>query len=247
MLFLDYTPDLNETEKDIFRYISRNIEKVCYMTIRELADELHMSQSSIWRFCQKFDCQGYSDFKFSLKQYYERHKESGHKIDVDESTLINFLKRTTEEEIEEKISVAASLLADKEFVIFLGEGTSRIIAEYGAIYFSSMYNLSLSISHPLLHPISKVSSLTAKKVCVIALSVSGQTDKVINNLNYFSELGASIISITNSEKNPIADISDVNIPYYISIEKNQTADITSQVPALFLIEKLAKTVSNENQ
>lgn len=246
MLFLNYTPDLNDTEKEICRFISRNSEQVSYMTIRELADNLHVSHSSIWRFCKKFDCDGYSEFKFSLKKYLnEKNREQNKgKVDIDESILINFLKRTTEDYINDKIYKAASLLEDKEIVIFLGEGTSKIVAEYGSIYFSSMYNLSLTISHPLLTPTSKLNKETAKKVAVIALTVSGESEKVVSNLNFFMEIGATILSISNSEKNTVADLSDVNIPYYIAEEKKQTADITSQVPALFLLEKLAKVLSN---
>ncbi|MFR8961359.1 MAG: MurR/RpiR family transcriptional regulator, partial [Enterococcus faecalis] len=46
-----------------------------------------------------------------------------------------------------------------------------------------------------------------------------------------------------SEKSTIAQLSTVTIPYYITTEKSSIADVTSQLPALFLIEKLAKTVS----
>ncbi len=50
MLFLTYDPQLNPTELEIYKYISHNIEKVPYMTIRELADEIHFSKTAIWRF-----------------------------------------------------------------------------------------------------------------------------------------------------------------------------------------------------
>ena len=47
---LTYDPQLNPTELEIYKYISHNIEKVPYMTIRELADEIHFSKTAIWRF-----------------------------------------------------------------------------------------------------------------------------------------------------------------------------------------------------
>jgi Transcriptional regulators len=245
MLFLNYTPKLNETQKEIYTYISHNLELVCHMSLRELAKNVHVSQTVVWRFCEKFETSGYAEFKFKLKQYMEDRKKISTDYSLDETTLINFVRRSTEQELKQKLEAASDILAEKEFVIFLGEGSSKIIGEYGAIYFSSLYNLSVCISHPLFNPVSRLNPDSAQKFAVIALSVSGETDKVLNNLEYFAELGTSIISITNSENTSIAHISDVNIPYYLGIEKNRTADVTSQVPALFLIEKLAKNVANK--
>jgi len=90
MLFLTYDPQLNPTELEIYKYISHNIEKVPYMTIRELADEIHFSKTAIWRFCQKFECEGYTDFKFKLKNYLSERKKTAQPKSLDETMLIHF-------------------------------------------------------------------------------------------------------------------------------------------------------------
>lgn len=41
----------NETDIRIYKYIVSNIDKIQYMTIRELAKELQVSTSTILRFC----------------------------------------------------------------------------------------------------------------------------------------------------------------------------------------------------
>ena len=43
----------NETDIHIYKYIVSNIDKIQYMTIRELANELQVSTSTILRFCNK--------------------------------------------------------------------------------------------------------------------------------------------------------------------------------------------------
>lgn len=63
--------NLNDLELMLYRYIMKNTEKVIYMRIRELADEAHVSTTTILRFCKKFDCNGYSEFKVKLKIYLE--------------------------------------------------------------------------------------------------------------------------------------------------------------------------------
>lgn len=58
----------NETDICIYKYIVSNIDKVRYMTIRELAKAIHISTSTILRFCNKNNFEGYSDFKEALKK-----------------------------------------------------------------------------------------------------------------------------------------------------------------------------------
>lgn len=57
----------NETDIRIYKYIVSDIDKIQYMTIRELAKELQVSTSTILRFCNKNNFDGYSEFKEALK------------------------------------------------------------------------------------------------------------------------------------------------------------------------------------
>ena len=57
----------NETDIRIYKYIVSDIDKIQYMTIRELAKKLQVSTSTILRFCNKNNFDGYSEFKEALK------------------------------------------------------------------------------------------------------------------------------------------------------------------------------------
>lgn len=242
MLFLNYTPELNATDLEIYKYIATNIEKVIYMRVRELAEATHTSTASILRFCKKFDCEGFSEFKIKLQMHYEELAKQPVVRAVDESSMIDFIQRTTEGRFQSQLQEAIEVLAEKEMVLFIGEGSSNIIASYGALYFSSIFKMAFHIEDPSNHPVDFFSSSIAEKACIIALSVSGETINIINYLNHFISQKSSIISITNSANSPIAKLSDVNLAYYISTEQLGSADITSQVPALYIIEYLAKEV-----
>lgn len=52
---------LNDLELEVYKYVVRNADKVCYMRIREFADAAHVSTSTILRFCKKAGCDGYAD------------------------------------------------------------------------------------------------------------------------------------------------------------------------------------------
>lgn len=243
MLFLDESPKLNETDIAIYRFILNNLEITSFMNVRELAERTHTSTASIIRFCKKFQCAGFSDFKVKLRLYIDKAESLNETADLDESLIINFMQRTTEKIYQQKIAEVAKLLASKELIFLIGIGSSKVTAEYGALYFSSIFNMSVSIQNPLLNPVSYITRDLANKICIIALSVSGETEIIINYLTHFVKSEATIVSITNSSKCTIAEMSDINIPYYINTEKIKSADITSQVPAIFTIEKLAKQVN----
>ncbi|KAF1295664.1 RpiR family transcriptional regulator [Enterococcus sp. JM4C] len=242
MLFLNYTPELSNIDLEIYKYVATHIDQVVYMRIRDLAKSTHSSTASVLRFCKKFDCEGFSEFKIKLQLYKESLTEEHPIHAVDESAFINFINRTSETNFQEKLRAAAELLSEKELVIFTGSGSSNIIAEYGVLYFSSIFSMAFRIEDPANHPIDFFSKSLAEKVCVIALSVSGETKDIVNYLNQFLANRSTIISITNSSNSTIAKLSDINLAYYISTEKNGDAALTSQVPALYTIEYLAKEV-----
>ena len=58
----------SETDIRIYKYIVSDIDKIQYMTIRELAKELQVSTPTILRFCNKNNFDGYSEFKEALKK-----------------------------------------------------------------------------------------------------------------------------------------------------------------------------------
>ncbi|WEG73140.1 MurR/RpiR family transcriptional regulator [Vagococcus intermedius] len=243
MLFLNYTPDFNDLEMGIYKYVATNIEKVVLMRIRELAEVTHCSTATILRFCRKFDCEGFSEFKIKLRLYLDENLEKYAKAgqySVDTMSLTHFITRFPDDFYKEKIEHCLKILDEKELVWFLGYGSSNIVAEYGAMYFSSLVNMSVNISDTLNQPLNHLGQGIGKNTCVIVLSVGGETKNIIQQLNQFLEAKSQVISITNSPDSTIAKLSDVNIPYYIKTEKIGDSDVTSQIPVIYILEYLAK-------
>lgn len=245
MLFLNKSPDLSAVEMDIYRYISDNLDIIPNIKIRELANATHTSTSTILRLCRKFECDGFAEFKIKLRLFLEDEQNDSIEIN-DETAYIDFFKRTAHDSFSKNIKQAVSLLKSKELVLFIGMGSSNIIAEYGSLYFSSIFKMALRIEDPLNHPIHHFSKKLSEKICIIALSVSGENTEIIHYLKDQNICNCSIISITNSSKSTIAQLSDVNIPYYITREQINGADITSQVPALYTVECLAKEMRKKD-
>lgn len=247
MLFLDYIPELNPLEYDIYHYITNNLKTVTYMRIRDLADETHTSTASILRFSHKFECSGFSEFKVKLQLYFQSLGQA--KIaDIDETQHIHFLERVNEPFLDKKIATAVSILAKKKLVLFIGSGSSEPIATYGSLYFTNLSQTALRIEDPSNYPIEWFPDEILEYTCVIALSVTGETKEIIHYVKRLNTKRCSIISITNNDSSTLGRMSDLNIPYNINRETiyktstnlDKTIELTSQLPALFLIEKIAK-------
>ena len=236
----DSIASFNELETSLYNYISQNLDKVAYMRIRELADETHVSTATILRFCRKLNCDGFSEFKVKLKMYLEEDKRTY--IKSAQHSIVEFFERTIKGDLDEKINEAAIQIQNAENVIFIGIGSSGILAEYGARYFSSLGKFSLYIKDPHfpIHSKFRNNSVT------IALSVSGENPFTVNHLNLLKQEGSNIISITNNKLSTIAKISNINIPYYVTEEYFEEANITTQVPVVYIIESIARQIYRLN-
>jgi DNA-binding MurR/RpiR family transcriptional regulator len=229
---------LNELELSLYNYISHNKEKVIYMRIRDLAKESHVSTTTILRFCKKMDCDGFSEFKVKLRMYIDNEKLIT--IKDDKTIFLEFLDRTSSESFQKTIDKACKIICDASHVLFIGIGNSGALASYGARYFSSLSKFAVYIDDPFYPTDGKY----FENSVTIALSVSGETSTIITHVDRLAKENSKIISITNSKNSTLAKMSDLNISYYVQSQKNKIYDVTTQLPVLYIIETIAKTVHN---
>lgn len=231
----------NELETSLYNYVCQHHDKVVYMRIRELADETHVSTASILRFCRKLNCEGFSEFKVKLKMHFE--KENKTRVKNSSHSVAEFFERMLNGDYDRPIREAAKLIADADNVIFIGSGSSGIVAEYGARYFSSLGTFSMYANDPFL----QLQSKHHKNRVTIALSVTGENYFTISHINQLKQEGSKIISITNNKMSTIAKISNVNISYFVTEELYDKANITTQVPVVYILESMARAVHNLNK
>jgi len=241
MFSSDIIASFNELETSLYNYIMQNSDKVAYMRIRELADETHVSTATILRFCRKLNCEGFSEFKVKLKMHFKENEKTV--IKNSQHSLVEFFERTLKGDLEEKIKTAAELVHTADNVIFIGIGSSGILAEYGARYFSSLGKFSMYIKDPHFPIHSKLRTNSV----IIALSVSGETNFTITHLHQLKQEGSKIISVTNNKLSTVAKISDLNISYYVTEEFIEEANTTTQVPVVYILEAMAREIYQLNQ
>lgn len=244
MLFLNYSPELSEIDYSIYNIVTQHSTSIQYMSVRDIAKLAHVSTASIMRFCKKFECNGFTEFKYRMAHFVQdANKKMSVQTHMGEMSLINFLSNTSTPFFQKKIQEAVTLLLDKELIIFAGLGSSKITADYGAHYFSSFASMSFVLEETMNYPVNHFPLELAPKIAIICLSVSGESEKVIKFVKKYHASQITLISITNSSHSTLAKLSDLNFSYHIHQEKIEHADITSQLPPLYILELLAKSVS----
>lgn len=227
----------NETDIRIYKYVVSDIDKIQYMTIRELANELQVSTSTILRFCNKNNFDGYSEFKEALKKEIALQAACPPMEDLQE--LSDFFARANSSAFEEKLLFAVGVLRNADLIIFTGMGSSGTLAKYGARYFCNMGHFAVGLED-VFYPIE---TFHWKNTAVIALSESGETEKLIEAVSRFKKENCCVLSITNSPFSTLAKLSDWNFSYNFNTRRmNGGYNGTSQIPVIFVIETLAKRI-----
>lgn len=227
----------NELEVLVYNYIMKHKEEVKYMTIRELSEAVHVSTSTILRFCKKCGCEGYSEFRIKYKMFLLNNEKKKPTInDLDE--ILHFFQSTQTEEFKQVLKDIECIIQEAESVIFIGIGTSGILGKYGARYFSNLNKFTQYIEDPY-YPINS----DLKNTVVVALSVSGETKEVIDLVERFRGHNSRIVSITNKPSCTLARLSDFNLSYYVTEELvRDEYNVTTQVPVLYILETIGRSL-----
>lgn len=235
MLTIEQIKNMNELEMSIYDYIMRHKEKILHMKIRELADEVHVSTTTVLRFCKKAGCNGFAEFKIKYRIYLEQHKMD--RIEHDIPLMLDFFNKIDNEGFFGKINDVAHMIYESEKVIFTGIGTSGTLGQYAARTFTNYGKFAVCIEDPF-YPVGKGSH---HKTIVIALSVSGETQETIRHVEDFIKEDCRTIAITNMEDCTLSRMCDVTFTYYMPQQcVNEVLNVTTQVPVIFIIEALAK-------
>ena len=227
----------NETDIRIYKYILSNIDKILYMTIRELAEEVGVSTSTILSFCDKNQLDGYTALKDALKKEMAVRNTCPPMEDLQE--LSDFFARANSSAFEEKLLFAVDALRKADLIIFIGMGSSGTLAKYGARYFSNMGHFAVGLEDAL-YPIE---AFHWNHTVVIACSESGETEPLIEAVGQFQKKKCCVLSITNSPLSTLARLSDWNFSYQLNTKRiNGGYNGTTQIPVIFVIEALAKRI-----
>lgn len=238
---------LSPTEQKIAEFVMQNPEKVIYLTVTQVADELEVAQSTVTRFCRSIGLRGYQELKIKLA----RDMDNKNKPEFEEGKMLlsqklaqmaisNIQDSLRVLDLEEMQKAVTKLLEARRIVIF-GVGESGPIANLLKI---KLIGLGLAVdAHTDVHlQLISAAHLNNQDVA-IAISQMGSTKDVVNAMKKARESGAHTICVTGQGRSPVIEFSDTRLVCMGKGISELEKDLRSKVALLFLVELLVISVT----
>lgn len=233
--------NLSKNDHIILEYIYNHPNQLAKMTIREFADLLAFSPTTIFRFCKKLNLTGFNELKYIVQES-EIKKSNNSDFNQNEDNYLknmsedieNTLSLIKEAEIKEAI---AEFNSDKNIHIFGGGGLTGNVLEYMEKLF-----FSYGRQRVFLYETNRLAFHVANKMnkadLLIVISASGTFEPTVKLTHIAKMRSATVLAITPYTKNPIAKVADINFRFFGNIRTNKEAEFSLRLPIFYLIHTL---------
>lgn len=222
---------LNETETYVYNYVVKNTKKVLNESIRELANDTHVSTATIMRFCKKMGCEGFTELKYRLKENVEIQET---KEDDANNQFDSFIERVESSDYLESIRRAAEIIKQSDLILTLGIGTTGDFAKYTSRLLSGMGYCCYGVDGAA-YPVQRVTE--GHQGVIIAFYESLQKKLLFEEIYRYKNKNYMIIMLTNTNTGSMEHLCDEVI--HISDGSVMLGKIHSGIPMLYAVEKLA--------
>lgn len=219
---------LSNKQKVIARYLMQNKDKIGFMTLRELSEEINVTEVTILNFCK---CIGIDSFTEMKKEFQELVKKELHVPTKIESSLqaldnlndafsntvqiqkLNF-ERIIQQNSIETLQTVGKNIEKARTVYICGLGISKIVADY----LNSRLKL-INIDSRILDVGDMVSASAelaraTNEDCFFLISFPSYSPLVINLSRYLTEKNLNFIVLTDNEKSPLAKNAKIVLKSY---------------------------------
>lgn len=222
---------LNETETYVYNYVVKNTKKVLNESIRELANNTHVSTATVMRFCKKMGCDGFTELKYRLKENVEVQETK--KADVSDQ-FDDFIEKVKSSDYLDSIQRAANIIRDSDSFAVLGIGIHSDFAKHAACSFCRSGYYCYGVDGAA-YPVQRVAE--GHQGVIIAFYESLQKKLLFEEIYRYKNKNYMIIMLTNTNMGSMEHVCDEVI--HISDGNVMLGKIYSGIPMLYAIEKLA--------
>jgi len=220
-LLNEVLPSLSSKEKELAQFLLEHSERAAALSLNELAEQSGISVSTIIRLSKRLGYSGYKELSYRLasEQAYSEGEITYQDISPGDTPAvvmqnillmnIHSLKNTMAVLKVDEMEKAVELVSKAARVDFYGVGNSGIVALDAATKFMRI-NKHVAAYTDLHTQLLSVQSLKSGDVAVL-ISYTGETYDILKLCAQIQKTGASIISITRSGKNALAQKADVRL------------------------------------
>ena len=198
---------LSEDEKKVITSITAHIERgEKRVGIQQIAGENFLSTTTIVKMCKRLGFDGYSELYYYLSRQFDSHGEGRGAVSL-KSLIDNYS--------DELLSRFCELLDRSRQAKFFttGEGFSNIVGAYIAQRLSicgfMVFNNVHFYDYMLFRDAHHLPSGPEAAPVMLAVSQSGETEPVLNDVRHARQNGHKIVTFTKRSDSTLAQMSDI--------------------------------------
>ncbi|CAI1093106.1 Als operon repressor [Serratia liquefaciens] len=243
--------ELSSAEKRIAQFILDEADAATALPIAELARQANVSQASITRFAKTLGCRDVRDLKVKLAQSLAVGQRFIHEepdlegIQGIYETIINVLTINRRTIDEPALAKAVEWLSDARQILAIGMGGGSTIC--AAEVQHRLFRLGLPVtaqSDGLL--VRMMAAAVASQDVVVALSLGGYTQEVVESAAIARQYGAKVVAITPAGT-PLAAQADVLLALVVRENDYIYKPSTSRYAMLAMVDVLATALAMANK
>ncbi|WP_291649332.1 MurR/RpiR family transcriptional regulator [Clostridium sp.] len=230
---------LTNSEQKVFTYIYANQQKVIKMKINDLAKETFTSKTVIINLSQKLGFEGFSDLKYYLKSNNSADDDIKVLEDLQYGLKQNIEKTFVVIEADLYKKISREIIEAKTVYVF-ARGTSK-----AAGYYLNHLLLTLGIKCIFVKDynlLTLVGNTLESDELVILISLSGNTEKILEVANIAKVKGSRTIAITSFGNNELSKISDYTLHCVSNDTETKFNDSISRIGMFIVIEMLVNSI-----
>lgn len=245
-----FQDELSPNERKIARFILSNPALIRDYSSQNLANSVGVSQSSIVKFSQKLGYQGFPDLKLAIHEDVllgeneaaddGAQKTAGAPDAAVRERLYHVkneaMRSTLQLNDEQRLAAAVDVLERAERIQVIALGAGSMVARNLA---SMLIQIGKSVVAEVdtYMQLSSVATL-GKNDAVFLISFSGESPKMLDIVKQARKAGATVVTLTNYNANPIRALADVRLYSVGRVDEFEIPQIVSGTSQQFVIDLL---------
>lgn len=242
---------LSKGQKRIADYILANYDKVAFMTASALGDVVGVSESTVVRFANALDYEGYPQLQKALQESIKTKLTTVQRFELSKDQNIgeNYLKqimasdmenirKTIDKVDEEMIQKIVDALHKAKKVYILGLRSSSVLANYLGFYLNFILDSVAIVPSGANNLFDQLLNIQEEDV-LITFSFPRYSKTTYEVVEFAKSQGATLIGITDSQSSPLVPLAD----HYLTAKYNMNTFIDSLVAPMSLVNALIIAVS----
>ena len=255
-MIADRMPTFSKGQKQIARYILEHYDKAAYLTAAKLGQLVGVSESTVVRFANELEFEGYSELQDALQTMIRTRLTSVQRMEVQNQLIGDgdVLEKVLESDVErirytlqamdrDAFNRAVEAIASAKNIYIIGVRSSATLANLMNFNFRMIFDNTKFVQTTSGSEMFEQIMRIGEGDVMIAISFPRYSKRIVNAVEFARKAGASVVALTDSEHSPIAEYASE----LLIAQSGMASFVDSLVAPLSVINALIVALSKKKQ